>query len=190
MAPRICLGKAWDGGDGKEADETERRRQEGPQLLNMSEAAKVGRPSKYNPAFCEIAHTLAAEGATDVEIADALEIHVATYYRFKAEHPEFREATQLGKEAADDRVEVSLFHRAVGYTHDAVKIFMPAGASAPVMAPYREHFPPDTAAASLWLRNRRPDKWRDKVEQVHGVTSELGELLRAIDGKTRGVPVK
>jgi hypothetical protein len=49
-----------------------------------------------------------------------------------------------------------------------VKIFMPAGASAPVVAKYREHYPPDTAAASLWLRNRRSDKWRDKHEHEHG----------------------
>ncbi len=123
-----------------------------------------GRPTKYEPAFCEKAHKLAAEGATDIEIADALGVHVATYYRWKAEHPEFCESTRLGKEAADDRVEASLYHRAVGYSHDAVKIFMPAGAEEPVVAPYREHYAPDTTAASLWLRNRRPDKWRDRRE--------------------------
>ena len=44
----------------------------------------------------------------------------------------------------------------------AVKIFMPAGAEAPVCASYTEHYPPDTQAASLWLRNRQPAKWRDR----------------------------
>jgi hypothetical protein len=48
-----------------------------------------------------------------------------------------------------------------------VKIFMPAGAKQPVYAPYREHVPPDTAAASLWLRNRRKDEWRDKQSHQH-----------------------
>lgn len=127
----------------------------------------VGRPTVYKPELCEISHRLAADGATDIEIADALKIHVATFYRWRAEHPEFREATALGKEAADDRVEASLYHRAVGYSHDAVKIFMPAGALEPVVAKYREHFPPDTAAASLWLRNRRSNKWRDKQDFEH-----------------------
>jgi hypothetical protein len=32
----------------------------------------------------------------------------------------------------------------------------------PVYAEYTEHYPPDTGAASLWLRNRQPEKWRDK----------------------------
>ena len=31
---------------------------------------------------------------------------------------------------------------------------------------YTEHFPPDTAAAFIWLKNRQPHRWRDKKE-VH-----------------------
>src|ERR1700683_2959505 len=65
-------------------------------------------------------------------------------------------------EVADDRVVRGLYQRTVGYTYEAVKIFRPAGAKQPVYAPYREHVPPDTAAASLWLRNRRKDEWRGK----------------------------
>jgi len=41
---------------------------------------------------------------------------------------------------------------------------MPAGAEAPVYARYVQHYPPDTTAASLWLRNRQPDKWRDRQQ--------------------------
>ena len=135
----------------------------------------AGRPTKYAPAFCERAFVLAAQGATDIEIADAFGVHIATIFRWRAEHPEFREATVLGKEAADDRVEASLYHRAIGYSHEAVKIFLPAGAEKPVLAHYREHYPPDTQAASLWLRNRRPDKWRDKQDFEH--TGKDGEAL-------------
>jgi hypothetical protein len=48
-------------------------------------------------------------------------------------------------------------------------IFMPAGASGPVYAPYTERFPPDTAAASRWLGNRQRARWGDKTEvQVVG----------------------
>jgi hypothetical protein len=42
-----------------------------------------------------------------------------------------------------------------------VKIFMPAGAKAPVYAPYVEHVPPDVTAAIFWLKNRDPAHWRD-----------------------------
>src|SRR5271155_2317935 len=49
-------------------------------------------------------------------------------------------------EVADDRVVRSLYQRSVGYTYEALEIFMPAGAKQPVYAPYREHVPPHTAA--------------------------------------------
>ena len=52
----------------------------------------------------------------------------------------------------------------MGYTFDAVKVFMPGGATAPVYAPYREHVTPDTTAAIFWLKNRKKDEWRDKSE--------------------------
>ena len=45
-------------------------------------------------------------------------------------------------------------------------------AEAPVYAPYTEHYPPDTQAASLWLRNRQPAKWRDRQEVNHTGTME------------------
>jgi hypothetical protein len=74
-----------------------------------------------------------------------------------------------GKIIADAEVAEKLYQRACGYSHDAVKIFMPAGASGPVYAPYTERFPPDTAAASRWLGNRQRQRWGDKTEvQVVG----------------------
>lgn len=39
---------------------------------------------------------------------------------------------------------------------------MPAQAVAPVYAPFRAKVAPDTTAAIFWLKNRRPDLWRDK----------------------------
>ena len=34
--------------------------------------------------------------------------------------------------------------------------------------PYTEHVPPDTTAMIFWLKNRRPEQWRDKREVVFG----------------------
>lgn len=129
-------------------------------------------PQAYDPVIVEQARKLSELGATDVELADFFGISVATIYRWKIEFIEFSEATKAGKSAADDRVERSLYLRAVGYTYEATKIFMPAGAKAPVYAPYREHVPPDTAAATMWLKNRRKDDWRDKQE--HELTGKNG----------------
>jgi hypothetical protein len=79
-------------------------------------------------------------------------------------------ALRVGKEGADARVKRSLYQRAVGYDYDAVKIFMPAGAKAPIYAPYVEHVPPDTTAGIFWMKNRDPANWRDawQIENVTG----------------------
>ena len=65
------------------------------------------------------------------------------------------------------RTERSLYERANGYSYDAVKIFMPSGAKKPVYAPYVEHMPPEMTAAIFWLKNRRPDLWRDAWQLEH-----------------------
>lgn len=134
-----------------------------------------GRPSAFKDEYVAQARKLCALGATDVEMADFFGVATSTFYRWKNEHQGFSEALKVAKEAADDRVERSLYHRATGYTFDAVKIFMPANAMAPVYAKYREHVPPDTTAMIFWLKNRRPDLWRDKREQE--VTGKDGGAL-------------
>ena len=131
---------------------------------NRKQPRKPGRPTAYKDQFCQEAASRYGEGATDIEVADALGIDVRTLYRWHHEHPEFRQASQLGKDAADARVERSLYNRAVGYSYDAVKIMQNNGR--PVVVPFREHVPPDTGAAIKWLSNRRPDEWRERMEHT------------------------
>lgn len=130
----------------------------------LTDERKVGRPPKYEKGFDAQAEKLCRLGATDMETADFFGVTTRTLYRWKLDHPTFCQALKAGKDALDERVVSSLYHRAVGYTHDAVKIFMPAGARAPVYAGYREHVPPDTTAAIFWLKNRQSAEWRDKQE--------------------------
>jgi Homeodomain-like domain-containing protein len=129
-----------------------------------------GRPSDYSPKFCQQALEMCERGATDMELAEAFGVSARTIYRWQAQHPEFCQALKGGKEAADERVERSLYHKAVGYTFDAVKIMQYEGE--PVIVPYQEHVPPDTTAAIFWLKNRRAEAWRDKTEVHHKHTIE------------------
>ena len=113
-------------------------------------------------------------GATDQEIADFFEVDVRTVYRWKHDHEEFCQALKAGKDVADERVERSLYQRAIGYEQDEVKIFMPANAPEPVYAPFRAKIAPDVTAAIFWLKNRRSAEWRDKQEVDH--TSSDGSM--------------
>lgn len=128
------------------------------------ERKKPGRPSKFTPEMVEQARRLCMLGATDREIADFFHVSESTLNLWKLEHPAFSESLKLGKDAADDRVEKSLYRRALGYSHEAVKIFADPKTGAEQIVPFTEHYPPDTTAAIFWLKNRKPAEWRDRQE--------------------------
>lgn len=133
------------------------------------EPRERGRPTSYRPEFAKQAAHFAKIGATDQEVADFFEVDVRTIYRWKHDHADFCQALKAGKDVADDRVERSLYQRAVGYEQEEVKIFMPGGASVPVYAPFRAKIAPDVTAAIFWLKNRRKDEWRDvKASELSG----------------------
>src|SRR6185369_17860615 len=82
-------------------------------------ARDVGRPSSYRPEYVELARKLCKSGQTDREIADFFEVSIATITNWKAEDPEFLASIINARDVADERVERSLYHRAVGYTFEA-----------------------------------------------------------------------
>ena len=141
----------------------------------------AGRPSEYKDDYAKQVMKLAELGATDQEVADFFDIDVRTVYRWKHDYPEFCQALKVGKDVADERVERSLYQKAIGYEQDEVKIFMPGGASEPVYAPFRAKIAPDTTAAIFWLKNRRSQQWRDK----HDVDMEHSGSLTVLTGVPR-----
>lgn len=150
----------------------------------------------YKPEYVEQARKLAEFGATVYEIGQFFNVDETTIWRWSQQHEDFCSAIKVGKEAADNRVEQSLYRRAMGYTHDTVKIFQYEGE--PVIVPYTEHIPPETTAAIFWLKNRRRDRWRDfKAVELSGedgkdirisstTTVDVGKLtsdqLKALEG--------
>lgn len=125
----------------------------------IAERRDMARPSKFKPEFVQQAEKLCRLGATDIEIADFFEIDARTLYRWKGENEEFCQALKAGKGFSDERVERSLFSRATGYEHDEVDIRVIGGEV--IQTPIRKFYPPDTTAAIFWLKNRRPEEWRE-----------------------------
>ena len=77
----------------------------------------------------------ARDGLTDEQIAGSMRISASTLYAYKAAYPEISEALKKGKEVVDYEVENALLTRAIQG---------------------------DVTAQIFWLKNRKPDKWRDK----------------------------
>lgn len=140
----------------------------------------MARPSKFKDEYIAQAEKLCKLGATDMEIADFFEVEVRTLYRWKAEHPEFCQALKAGKEVADERVERSLYARANGYEHDEVDIRVVDKEI--VQTPIRKYYPPDTTAAIFWLKNRRPEQWREtKAVELTGANGGPVETVGRVE---------
>ena len=123
------------------------------------------------------AEKLCLLGATDLEMADFFGVSTVTLNNWKIKHPEFVNSLKAGKETADERVERSLYQKAIGYTFESEKVFQFRGEI--VRTPTREHVPPDTVAGIFWLKNRRPDKWRDVHKHEHGGPGDFSDKTDA-----------
>jgi hypothetical protein len=121
-----------------------------------------GRPTKYQEEFPAQAAKLCKLGATDRELADFFQVTESTLNLWKIKYPEFSESLKLGKDEADKRVEHSLFHRATGYSHPDVHVSNFQGAV--TLTPIIKHYPPDSTACIFWLKNRKPEEWRDRID--------------------------
>lgn len=147
--------------------------------LSEPKKDKRGAPSKYKPEYAQQAFNQCLLGSTDAELATFFEVNVDTIHEWKKKHKEFSDALKSGKTEADDKVAASLYSRATGYTHDSeeIKVVSNGGfdGSSVVRVPIKKHYAPDVLAQIFWLKNRQPDKWREKQEIDH--SGNLAGLL-------------
>ena len=87
----------------------------------------------------ELIEGWARDGLTDEDIAKQLNIGIRTLYEYKIKYPQFSQALKKGKELVDYQVEKALLNKALKG---------------------------DTTAIIFWLKNSRPDKWRDRKEHT------------------------
>lgn len=129
----------------------------------------AGRPTDYKEAYCEQVEKLCKLGATDAEIAEFFCVAESTINLWKLKHAQFSESIKKGKILADGNIADRLYQRAMGFEHDSeeIKIIYDKETSQQIIerVPIRKIYPPDTAAAIFWLKNRQKKKWRDKQEQ-------------------------
>jgi hypothetical protein len=122
-----------------------------------------GRPPKYTKEeIFDHSYKLTLMKHTEKEIANFFEVSERAFEKWKKKWPELVQAIARGKDIADEEVVIALRDRAIGYSHPEDKIFLGKNGK-PVVVPTIKHYPPETDAIKLYLGNRHPDKWRDKV---------------------------
>lgn len=130
----------------------------------------------------------ARDGLTELQIAKNLGISKSTLETYKKGHPDFLDALKRGKEVVDREVENSLLKRALGYEYTEVtseRMLKKDPEGNPITDIYgfpvyemvvtkavQKEVQPDTTAQIFWLKNRKPEKWRDKRDI--GVSGNVG----------------
>lgn len=144
----------------------------------------------------------ARDGLTDDQVAKNIGVNRDTLYTWKKKYPDISDALKRGKEVIDVEVENALFKKATGFNKTVKKaikvkeIIYENGKrkSEKEHIEYADeeiYIPPDTTAQIFWLKNRKPDIWRDKqnvelsgevknVNPYAGLTTD--ELKKLIHG--------
>lgn len=119
----------------------------------------------------------ARDGLSNQQIAEKMGISQSTFYNWCSSHSEIMEAIKKGKAPVDTKVENQVLKSALGYFVTLKKpIKVRTKKTKPGVGTVEEehieyvdeqqYIPPVPAAQFFWLKNRRPDKWRDKQEIV------------------------
>lgn len=144
----------------------------------------MGRPTKKTDDKLTAAIRMAELGLTDAQIARVLDINRATLCNWKKENPAFFDTLKRAKEEADKKVEKSLLKRATGYSYTEIQTETRGGVVVSEKE-IKKSVAPDTIACIFWLKNRQPEKWRDKPEA--DTTEQKDDTLQVIiDGGSNG----
>lgn len=116
----------------------------------------------------------ARDGLTEDQIAKNMGISRKTLYNWKESYLPILHAITRGKEVVDRQVENALLQSAIGHTEKIrkpikVKIekMTPRGKISEESIEYAEeevYVPPDVRAQIFWLKNRKPDKWKERKD--------------------------
>ena len=121
----------------------------------------------------------ARDGLTDEQIADNIGIRRETLYDWKKKYPHISNALKRGKDVVDLQVENALLNKAQGITKTLIKPIKIKTVTYDngKRVKEEEHIeyaeeevfvPPDTVAQIFWLKNRKPNTWKDKPVDNEG----------------------
>lgn len=114
------------------------------------------------------------DGLTQEDIAHNCGCSLSTFKEWVKKYPAISDALKRGREVADIRVENALYKRATGYAY--TETITEEGPKGVTVRTIRKHVPPSEVAAIFWLKNRRPDLWRDKPVSTEDSTNDAIEV--------------
>lgn len=129
----------------------------------------------------------AMDGLTDEQIAHNMGIRRSTLYEWRKKFVAISDTLKKSKEVADRYVENALYKRAVGYEEIVEKKQRVLHGVVVEENITTKQIPPDVTAMIFWLKNRKPDVWRDKTETAITETNGVLESLMALHNGNNNV---
>lgn len=126
----------------------------------------------------------ARDGLTEEQIAKNIGINRKTLTQWKKLHIPICNALKRGKEVVDFEVENALYKNAMGGFVEEEKTYISEvnGVVTKRKEIYKRYIKPDTTAQIFWLKNRKPDKWRDRPKELTETTEEkIANIFADID---------
>lgn len=121
------------------------------------------------------------DSLTKNELARKLGIAPKTLSLWESKYPEIEEALRQGREITDVRVENAILKKALGFETTEVKKVVKADGAEEITTVVKS-VPPDVSAASVWLKNRCPERWRDKPQEEDSL-SKVDKILEEINAQ-------
>jgi len=129
----------------------------------------AGRPTDYQEQFVDMAYVACKEGGfTDVKLAKLFNVSKSTIANWKNEYPEFLDSIKKGKDefnladAEDSQLKLVKGHYYYEITKEPTVL---DDKKLVVTKKVRKYIPPNPTSLIFFLKNRDPERWRDK--QVH-----------------------
>lgn len=157
--------------------------------MPLIEKKKTGSRGKYAEWLTEEGllkiEGWARDGLTHEQISQNMGIKRQTLYDWAKKYPYISDTLKRGKEVVDRQVENALFKRALGYKYDEVTRESAWDEKEQdfilkVSKVVTKEVQPDTTAQIFWLKNRKPDKWRDKQNIEHTGSMEINNPLKGL----------
>lgn len=127
----------------------------------------------------------ARDGLTEEQIAHNMGIGYSTLQAWKNKHKDILDTLKRGKEVIDRQVENALLKRALGYEYEEISEKYELGILTERKVT-KKQVVPDTTAQIFWLKNRKPNDWRDKPEgeSEQGGITIVNNIPRPDNSKT------
>lgn len=125
----------------------------------------------------------ARDGLTDVQIAHNMGVAYSTFRIWRDDYKALSAVLKRGKEVVDIEVENKLFKNAMGFHYEEVKTYIEEvnGVEKERKEIFKRYAQPNTTAQIFWLKNRKPQQWRDRQEVEHSGGINLVDKQHLID---------